>query len=418
MRPPKRTCAGGIALAVALLVARSAQAHPLVYLTNTNGSAPNNDQDSITVIDAATRSIVTVIPVGRLPLDVAVAPGSATVFVANSGSGDVSVIDVASHTVSATIPVGLIPSRVAISPDGARAYVTISGSDRVAVIDTGSRTVATTLEVGDYPLDVAISPDGSNAYVTNSLSNNVSVIDTATAALTDTITLPPAVPADPWAIAFAPDGATAYVAARINTPPFEGVLHVIDTDQHEVLTTIPVGRMPADLAISPDGELAYVANTGSLLFGGSLSVIDITTNEPLTTLSPRRTLFGVAFTQNGTAAYVTARGVVPVLAGSVLLVNARTHAITAEIAVSGSPGAVAITSSPAGDANCDDAVTAADVTELVHLIATGGRASCGLDDPSKNEEVDEADLPPTIALIFDSLLGIERPPSALGLRGA
>jgi YVTN family beta-propeller protein len=43
--------------------------------------------------------------------------------VANVSSNNVSVIDIATNTVVATIPVGLIPVGVAITPDGTRAYV-------------------------------------------------------------------------------------------------------------------------------------------------------------------------------------------------------------------------------------------------------------------------------------------------------
>src|SRR5437870_2398375 len=54
----------------------------------------------------------------------------------------VSVIDTATNTVIATIPVGLNPFGVAITPDGTRAYVVNHGADfegshgTVSVIDT------------------------------------------------------------------------------------------------------------------------------------------------------------------------------------------------------------------------------------------------------------------------------------------
>jgi DNA-binding beta-propeller fold protein YncE len=49
---------------------------------------------------------------------------------------------------------------------------------------------------------------------------------------------------------------------------------VIDTASNTVTATIPVGRRPAAVAISPDGHHAYVTNTDS----SSVSVIDTGNN--------------------------------------------------------------------------------------------------------------------------------------------
>ena len=79
---------------------------------------------------------------------------------ANSGrlSGTVSVIEIATNTVAATIPVGDIPLGVAITSDGAHVYVTNAGSATVSVIEAATNTVVATVPVGDLPADVAITP--------------------------------------------------------------------------------------------------------------------------------------------------------------------------------------------------------------------------------------------------------------------
>ena len=86
-------------------------------------------------------------------------------------------IDTASNTVTTTVPVGSFPSDVAITPDGAFAYVVNRGfgdpSD-VSVIDTASNTVTATVTVGRRPTRVAITPDGAFAYVTNLSSTTTS----------------------------------------------------------------------------------------------------------------------------------------------------------------------------------------------------------------------------------------------------
>jgi YVTN family beta-propeller protein len=62
------------------------------------------------------------------------------------------------------------------------AYVANSGDNTVSVINTATNTVVATIPVGPAganPFGVAFTPDGTLAYVTNG-SNNVSVIATAT----------------------------------------------------------------------------------------------------------------------------------------------------------------------------------------------------------------------------------------------
>ena len=88
------------------------------------------------------------------------------VYVTNFLDNTVSVIDSGSNTVVATIVVGGSPLGIAITPDGTRAYVT-TGTNTVSAIDTGTNIVVATIPVGSIPQMVAITPDGTRAYVTS-----------------------------------------------------------------------------------------------------------------------------------------------------------------------------------------------------------------------------------------------------------
>jgi len=75
------------------------------------------------------------------------------------GSNSVSVINAATGTVVADVPVGFDPRGVAITPDGAFAYVSNRISNDVSVINTGTNTVvATVLGVVSLPRGVCIKP--------------------------------------------------------------------------------------------------------------------------------------------------------------------------------------------------------------------------------------------------------------------
>ena len=68
-------------------------------------------------------------------------------YVTNSDDDTVSVIDVATNTVVATVPVGSNPVAVAVTPDGAFAYVTNANDSTVLVIDSTTNTVVATVPV-------------------------------------------------------------------------------------------------------------------------------------------------------------------------------------------------------------------------------------------------------------------------------
>jgi YVTN family beta-propeller protein len=176
----------------------------------------------------------------------------------------VSVIDTTINAVVTTIPVGNIPLGVAMHPAAPRAYVTNAGSNTVSVIDTATKAVIATVQVGNWPFGVAVNPAGTRIYVANlelDLAQNdyrVSVIDTATHAVS-TIqvgTAAPPVGVNPAGVAVAPDGGHVYVTTQGSSD-----VTVIETATNTVISRIPVGTGPLGVAVAPDGGHVYVANT-------------------------------------------------------------------------------------------------------------------------------------------------------------
>jgi len=93
-------------------------------------------------------------------LGTATAQAHTRAYVTDEFDSTVSVIDTATNTVVATIPVGVVPLGVAITPDGTRAYVTNAQTDfnTVSVIATATNTVVASIPVGAGPSGVAITP--------------------------------------------------------------------------------------------------------------------------------------------------------------------------------------------------------------------------------------------------------------------
>jgi len=152
------------------------------------------------------------------------AAAASEAYVANWGDNTVSVINTKTNTVVATIPVGSRPSGLAITPNGKFAYVANQYSNTVSVINTETNTVVATIPVGSFPLGVAITPDGDFAYVANSIDYTVSVIDTKKNTVVGTITGGLSFPAS---VAITPDGDFTYVANE-----YGYTVSVIDTEKH------------------------------------------------------------------------------------------------------------------------------------------------------------------------------------------
>lgn len=249
------------------LYGAQAEQHNLAKAT-TFGYVTNVDDNTVSVIDTASNTVVATIPVGGFPDGVATTPDGTHAYVTNGFDSTVSVIDTASNTVVATIPVGAAPSAVAITPNGTHpneddgrlhqplVYVTNEAENTVSVIDTASNTVVDTIPVRQEPNGVAITSDGTHAYVTNQLDDSVSVIDTASDTVVATIpgfTLPIGVAitpngTDPYGREDRRHQSLAYVTNHVSTIDGSNfpasAVSVIDTGRNTVVATIPVGQFP------------------------------------------------------------------------------------------------------------------------------------------------------------------------------
>jgi YVTN family beta-propeller protein len=264
-------------------------ANPYLKSVGTEGLNEEAGNGTVSVIDAATNTVIATIPLGYLPDGVAVSPDGTRIYVVNSDdNGTVSVIDAATNTVIATIPVGIMPDGVAVSPDGTRIYVTNLNSSynplsmspspyingTVSVIDTATNNIIATVPVWGWPKGIAVSLDGSRIYVTNYNAGSVSVIDAATNTVIDNIPLGYAVTNG---IAVSPDGTRIYVANG-------GNVSVINTQTNTLIVNVTLGTYLgyADVvALTPDGTKLYVPNG----YDNNVLVIDTTTNTVTANIS-------------------------------------------------------------------------------------------------------------------------------------
>jgi len=247
----------------------------------------------------------TPVNVGVRPRGVAVAPGGDFAYVTNSGSdtvaGDesVSVINTATRAVTATIPIGDSSSGVfgdgplgvaaVASGDQVKVYVANNLRRSVSVItDDGTPEVTIAgLAVGNEPIGVAATPDGRHVFVANNGSDSVSVIRTSTDEVV--FTLINAGPG-PWGVAVGSRGDFLFVTNsdddisgrfnRVTVFPINNDAVVTFSSPRQVT----VGTQPLGVAAPINGDFAYVINQGPEADPVStISEIDITADPPVAT---------------------------------------------------------------------------------------------------------------------------------------
>ena len=181
------------------------------------------------------------------------------------------------------------------------------------VISVGPSVSAFNLTVNGAPTPpfscTLPSPGAAIAYsspagdlVANAGDNTVSVVDPTSGIVDGTIP----VGTEPTGIAITPDGQDAYVADAGSH-----AVSVIDTATGTTVgAPIPVGTDPVAVAITPDGAMAYVANEGS----GTVTPITLSTGKadpPIVLSTPMGFPFGTGGHRHhadGSTAYVADAG--------------------------------------------------------------------------------------------------------------
>ncbi|WP_169742194.1 YncE family protein [Arenimonas malthae] len=305
-----------------LLGATQAAAQPYAYV-------PNAGSNDVSVIDAATNTVIATVPVGTQPWGVAVTPDSSRAYIANLVTNNVSVIDTGTNTVIATVAVGVQPYAVTVSPDGAEAWVMNAGSGSVSVIDTTTNTVVDTIAGFNFPIFSDFLPDGSRALIANRGTAEVLAVDTTTRTVVQTY----AVGANPITVAVAPDGGKAYVAHDIGA-----AVSAIDLGTSTV-GTVPGTTNTAAVAFLPDSSRAYATNYAS----GEVYAIDAATDTLAATILGMSSPLGAAVTPSGAFLYVADRNT-----NSVAVIDTLTNTIALTIPVGSQPYSIGEFFAPTG----------------------------------------------------------------------
>ncbi len=223
------------------------------------------------------------LPLGDLPLNMALSPEGRYLAVNNNGFGEhfVAIVDTEADRIVSRLSVAKSWYGLCFSPDGATLYVTGADDNWIYVYDfskgyaSNERKIILAEQGEDlYPAGLAISPDGHRLYAVNNLADSVSVIDVVEGEVLESIPLEEG--AYPYACVPSTDGKSLYVSLWGRS-----AVAVIDTEQAEVIGRIPTDDHPNAMVLSPDGKRLFVANANS----NTVSVIDVLSRKRIETIS-------------------------------------------------------------------------------------------------------------------------------------
>src|SRR5262245_24909468 len=242
---------------------------------NSNQTAPFPNYDGAILkgtkaAQAVTFSGSSLIVGGAVVAGMALSRDGKTLVAANFENDSISIVDTATRlvvrevrffTAGGTVAQGEFPYDVAVlsNSDGSAktAFVTSQRDDEVMVVDIQSGTF-TRIRVGEQPNRMALSKDQTTLYVVNGNSDTVSLINTATNTVLDTISL--SRPGDkykggnPNSATLSPDEKTLYV-----TLGYENAVAVVDLQSRQLRGRIPTGWYPTSVSVSKDGARLYVS---------------------------------------------------------------------------------------------------------------------------------------------------------------
>ncbi|MDR0781635.1 MAG: beta-propeller fold lactonase family protein [Pseudomonadales bacterium] len=259
--------------------------------------AVNNYNDSISIIDTATRRVRYEHDLrpyfannegqdggvgGTFPLAVVV-KGNGTAYVSSDRDREVVVIDIASATAGKLVQrIKLDGNALGMTLDNAQArlYVAQDNADQVAVIDTTAQAVIAKIDArapsgllgnpeatGQYTgagtFAVTLSPDGNALYAVNAGSNSIAVIALGGANANSVIGLIPTA-YEPHDITFSADGSWMYIInGKSATGPNSE--HLYGNTARLTSTTYPQGNATAAAEAAASNQYQFQLERASLI---------------------------------------------------------------------------------------------------------------------------------------------------------
>jgi DNA-binding beta-propeller fold protein YncE len=191
-------------------------------------------------VNAETRAELGSVRVGAAPGPMAVRPDGREVFVADTGENQVSAVQIPSRRLLANLDVAAPVSSLSVKPDGGEIFALSSQGSVIIIFDAFHDDVERTLTAGLHPVAGIFRSDMSVFYIATAGDGNITALDVQTRNV-DAVAH---AGTQPVAMALTPDESFLAVADVASSS-----LAILRTDKLGLVTAIPVGASPVDVAI-------------------------------------------------------------------------------------------------------------------------------------------------------------------------
>jgi YVTN family beta-propeller protein len=215
----------------------------------TTAYVANQFSDNIGIIDVASNTQTTTIPVTGDPLPVAVAPDGGTLFT-TTNANQLFKIDLATNTVVGSLPLPATSHHLLVHPNDTLLYVATRDAGSVLEVNWRTMTVARTFTLGGRAQGMAIAPNHSELYVANEFSNVLQIVNLSTGAVSQV-----SLAGGGEGLALSTDNTKLYVGLVFN-----GQVQVIDRNSRTIVQTFHTGGVPREIAADPAMRRVLVAN--------------------------------------------------------------------------------------------------------------------------------------------------------------
>lgn len=236
--------------------------------------------NAVVAIDCERRVVAGRARVGRRPWIARASPDGRLLVVPNRDDNTVTLLSAHDLSPIATIPVAPRPEQVVVLPNGTTAFVSAAGGEngrttrQVSVVDLQQPGLIANLPLPATPGDLVLEPKDGKLLVPSPESHGLTVIDTWRNEVEHFML-----------VGSAPSRGVIATDAR---DPDVKTLYLSDADAGQVIPTqlrfrramrpIPAGQRPGVCRVTPGGDLLLVANEDS----DALAVIRIRTQSLLT----------------------------------------------------------------------------------------------------------------------------------------
>lgn len=195
------------------------------------------------------------------------------VFVLNSLDATISVIDPRSWTETQRIPTGKEPHHLYLSPDERSLLVANALSDSLTLVDPVTAQVQRTITGISDPYHLRFSPDMKWFVTAANRLNHIDIYRWAGLQAAEPLKLEARVPAARTPSHLAIDSRSSTVYASLQD---SDELLAIDLANQKPRWRVSVGKLPADVYLTPDDRLLFVGLTGDRF----VEVYDVTGAAP------------------------------------------------------------------------------------------------------------------------------------------